>query len=459
MKRILSLLSAAALALAFFLPAASASAEFDPASITSPHVLVMDADSGSVLYEKGARDKAYPASTTKIMTCILALEESKMDDQVTVGTAVKTGSVLGMADGETMSMKDMLYGLMLKSGNDCAKAIAEHISGSVDAFVEKMNAKATELGMTGTHFVTPNGLHDENHYSTAYDMALLTRFAMQNEDFRTIVATASYHIEGTNKNSAGYDLTNSNKLIYAKDAEASLVYENATGVKTGDTTQAGRCLVATATKNGTSLIVVIMGDMESKVSTNYRFENAKKLFEWAFAKFVTVDANTLNLKTSFEENVANASFSDEKKGVLELTADLSGKKVAGTSDFIESIKSSSDGVTADYKLTAPLTAPIKAGDVVGTVNYQFSGQTILTANLIASRDVAGISSTASPSATGPLIDNVTGSNESSPWLFLILVAVVIVGAVVGVRVYLLDKKKRRGVRRRRKSAYRVYKRR
>ena len=264
MKRIISLVLIFILALGV-LPVCAAADEFDPESVSTPYICLMDAATGTVLYEKNSKAQAYPASTTKIMTCILAIENAAdINEIVNTGSDVeKRGSTCHFSRNEEMPLIDMLYGMMMFSGNDAAKAIAEHIGGSESGFADMMNKKAAELGMTGTHFVKPNGLHKEDHYSTAYDMAVLTRYAMRNETFRKIVSTATYNAAPTNKDSDGYQWYNSNRLLYTKEGEADYKYKYATGVKTGDTTAAGRCLVASAEKDGVELILVLFGDYDS----------------------------------------------------------------------------------------------------------------------------------------------------------------------------------------------------
>lgn len=255
-KRIVSLFSLAlCLAVLFTAVPAGAEMEFDIESITTKHILLMDAETGSVLYEKGGRQRAYPASTTKIMTCILTLEKCKdLNEVVTIGTVTSRGSVMGIKEGEHIKLKDLLYGLMLFSGNDAAEAIANHVAGSKDAFVNMMNEKARKLGMTETHFVNPNGLHDEKHYSSAYDLAILSRYAMQNETFRGIVSTGTYTSEATDKNPDGYELFNSNRLVHkVKEEEKDYTYRYITGIKTGNTIEAGYCIVASAKRMTESL--------------------------------------------------------------------------------------------------------------------------------------------------------------------------------------------------------------
>ena len=244
-KRLLCMLLAAALSLA--LPAA-ALAEYDYSTVPTPKMIVTDGnDPSQVFYERAADERAYPASTTKIMTCILTLESGEdLDTQVTVGEEVKKGftehsSLMGLEIGETVSLRDLLYGLMLVSGNDAAAAIAVHLAGSIEAFADRMNSKAAELGMTSTHFVNPHGVHNDDHYTTARDMARLTAYALKNEQFRSIVSTGSYTVDASNLRATPLTLENTNKLIHtlATDTESCL-YEYAIGVKTGDTTMAGK---------------------------------------------------------------------------------------------------------------------------------------------------------------------------------------------------------------------------
>lgn len=173
-------------------------------NISSPSALLMDLNSGKVLYDKNMNKKMYPASLTKVMTAIIVLENCELNDIATVSyDAVMTLSsgyvTANLQIGEELTVEQLLYVLMVGSSNDAAIVLAEHVSGSVDEFAKLMNEKATELGCTSTNFVNPNGVHDENHYSTAYDLALISRYAMQNETFRELVSTTSYKLPATNK--------------------------------------------------------------------------------------------------------------------------------------------------------------------------------------------------------------------------------------------------------------------
>ena len=237
----------------------------------SKHIVVIDRKTLSVLYEKDAYTKTAMASTTKIMTCILALENISLDTIVTVSKNASSinGSVLGLHTNDKITISDLLYGLMLRSGNDCAISIAEAISGNTENFALLMNQKAKSLNLKNTHFVTPNGLDDENHYTTAYDLAILTDYALKNETFRKIVSTENYtiSINGTQKN-----ISNTNELL----GNLQGVY----GVKTGFTFNAGRCLVSSCKRDNMDIIIVVLGADTKKIRTtdsynliNYIFKN------------------------------------------------------------------------------------------------------------------------------------------------------------------------------------------
>lgn len=252
------------------------------------NIIVIDRKTLSVLYEKSAYDKVAMASTTKIMTCILALENLDLSKIITVSKKASSvnGSTLGLKENMQISIKDLLYGLMLRSGNDCAISIAEEIAGSAQNFSNYMNRKAKELNLENTNFVTPHGLDDPNHYTTAYDLAILTNYALQNETFRSIVSCKTYSF-----NFDGYPKTinNTNELL----GNLSGVY----GVKTGFTFEAGRCLVSACKKNGIDIIVVVLGANTKKIRTqdsynlinyitnNYQYVNVSKTINESFSNF------------------------------------------------------------------------------------------------------------------------------------------------------------------------------
>ncbi|MCM2980955.1 D-alanyl-D-alanine carboxypeptidase [Niallia circulans] len=242
--------------------------------VSAQSAILMEQDSGRVIFEKDAHTKRRIASITKIMTALLAVESGKLEDTVTVSSnAIRTeGSSIYLQEGEKIKLEDLVYGLMLRSGNDAAVAIAETVGGSLDGFVYLMNQKAEEIGMKNTHFANPHGLDDhEDHYSTAYDMALLTRYAMNNDTYKKIAGTKSYRSESTN-NEWNRVWRNKNKLLTS-------LYEHSTGGKTGYTKRAKRTLVSTAEKDGVEYIAVTLNDPDDWDDHINMFETAFKTYK------------------------------------------------------------------------------------------------------------------------------------------------------------------------------------
>ncbi|WP_100488135.1 D-alanyl-D-alanine carboxypeptidase family protein [Sporolactobacillus pectinivorans] len=240
-------------------------------SVSAQSAVLIDQSSGRELFEKNSHEKLPIASITKVMTAILAIESGKMNQMVTVSDrAIKTeGSSLYLKAGERLHLKDLVYGLMLRSGNDASLAIAEAVAGSEQGFAFMMNEKAQELGMQDTHFTNPNGLENSDHYSTASDMAVLTRYAMENQYFRKIAGTRSYRAAATNKEGVRV-WKNKNKMLS--------LYQYATGGKTGFTKKAGRTLISTASQGNMSLIAVTLNDGDDWL-------DHKNLFEWGFSTY------------------------------------------------------------------------------------------------------------------------------------------------------------------------------
>ena len=259
--------------------------EDDPLGLRAGHLycsacILIDCDSGTVLFAKNPQEKVYPASTTKIMTLLLALERVDLRQNVTIPACAedvpKDSSRVPIYEGEEMTWKDLLHGLMIRSGNDAANAAAYLIAGSVEGFVDLMNRKAEELGMTGTHFANPHGYHDAQHYTTALDMARLTRKAMQNEDFREIVSCREYVMAATSRR---WILRIKNNYAIL-DPEANEYYPYAFGVKTGYTNAAGRCYVGAAEKDGHTLVCAVFN---SGNAASHKFIDAARLFQFGFA--------------------------------------------------------------------------------------------------------------------------------------------------------------------------------
>ncbi len=264
--------------------ATSGNIEQNP-QVASKHAICIERITGRVLYKKSAYDKTAMASTTKIMTAILAIENCNLSDIVVISkkAAQINGSKLGLKEDMKISLNDLLYGLMLKSGNDAAIAIAEHVAGTTESFAILMNNKAKELNMKFTNFVTPNGLDAENHYSCAYDMAILTNYALNNAKFREIVSTKNINIGW---NGSSKDISNTNELLG--------VYNGVYGVKTGFTFNAGRCLITACKRNDLDIIVVVLGADTKKDRT----VDTVRILDYVYNSVQVVD-----LKGTIEESI------------------------------------------------------------------------------------------------------------------------------------------------------------
>ncbi len=318
--------------------------------VSAGAAIVLDTVSGRVLYEKNAYTRRSIASTTKIMTAIVALENGHDDEDVVVSkrAASISGSTVHLKAGKTYKLKELLYGMMLRSGNDAAIAIAEHIGGSVELFAEMMNRKAAEIGATNTNFVTPHGLDDPQHYSTPYDLALITQYALKNDEFCRIVGTRNSVFEGNN-------ITNTNEMLS--------LYPGADGVKTGYTGQAGRCLVTSATKNNWRIISVVLNCS----SRSTRAQSSKTLLDYAF------------------ENYRNCEYMKKGQQVQEITVHKGIKKkiaLYSDSDITIPLKPEEvDKIQTVYNLPDIVEAPLKSDSRVGTVDYILEGKILATAEL------------------------------------------------------------------------------
>lgn len=258
--------------------------------IDTPSAMVVEVNSGTILYEKDSHEENYPASITKILTTLLALENSELDEIVTFSAdAIKEtprdSSHIARDVGEEMTMEQCLYAVMLESANECAYAVAEHVGtklgGGYETFIDLMNSRAKELGCKNTHFNNSNGLPDEEHYTSAYDMALIAAEAYRNETFRIITSTIKYQIPPTNKHDEITYMANHHKLLH-RYKNSDVVYEYCTGGKTGYTKAAGYTLVSFAEKDGLALACVVM-DTTSKAE----WADTTELFEYCFENFKT----------------------------------------------------------------------------------------------------------------------------------------------------------------------------
>lgn len=349
----------------------------------SPICLLMEAKTGKIIYEKNAYDKAFPASTTKIMTAILALENCELTEVATASyDAVFTVPVgytnANIQVGEELTINQLLNVLLIQSANEAANIIAEHIAGSVDSFASMMNSKANEIGCLNTHFVNPNGVHNENHYSTAYDLALMGRYAMQNETFREIVGTTFYTLPATNKYATNDRVfSNTNSLIKpdTSDRVDNYYYQYATGIKTGYTNAAKNCIVASSKKDSIEYIVVILGGDKTENGLSARNLDCKTLFNYAFENYTVKTLNEAGsvLKTT---KVPKATNNTKNLNVVvenEIAALV--KQDTNISSIIPTVEIDSN-----------LTAPIAANSVIGKITYTIDGNEY-SSNLLAGKDV------------------------------------------------------------------------
>ncbi len=366
----------------FLLPKVNASNENIP-NIVSPAAILMDLKTGKILYEKNIDKKMYPASLTKVMTAIIVLEKCDLNEYATVSynsvMSISTGYVTAnLQVGEKLTVEQLLNVLMVGSSNDAAIVLAEHVSGSVEEFSKLMNEKAKELGCTSTNFVNPNGAHDENHYSTAHDLALIAKYAMQNETFRTLVSTTTYKLPATDKYEKNDRLfTTTNALLIPNNSQTAdnYYYKYATGVKTGFTTPAKNCLIASAKKDDLELLTVVLGAGQNEQGLSERYLDTLNLFEYGYNNYV--------LKEIVKEqgviqtiNVKNATRNTKKLDAV----------TANSISVLIKASDTDNALLPKVQLNENIKAPIKKGDVIGTVSYNVEGIEY-SENLIANNDV------------------------------------------------------------------------
>ncbi len=354
--------------------------------IRGASAIVMDAATGRVLFEKDADRKMYPASTTKIMTALLALEYGHLDEIVTVSKQItkipKDSSVVPLKAGEKLSLLDLLYGLMLHSGNDAAVTIAAHVSGSVEKFVARMNERAAELGCQDTHFKNPHGYMQEGHYATARDLALIAREAIKLEAFRKIVSTGSYTLPAISKNKKR-KLVSTDEMILQS---SSSFYPYEIGIKTGSHSKAGHCFVGAAEKDGVTLITVTL-----KSTDKGKWTDTKRLSEYGFSQYRAYVFDELYEAAPLTIAIENADEADPDGGQMRVELAPGGSiddyRAACLPDELEGIAAALMN-RASVRYSRELAAPVRAGEVLGSISIPSEDGGELTGTLIASRDVA-----------------------------------------------------------------------
>ena len=374
----------------------SAGGEAQPApDIHARCALLCDLESGQTYYARNADQKAYPASLTKIMTVLLALEaldrgEVQLADQVTAGADARQGldeesSTAGIQPGETMTFEQYLYCAMISSANEACNVIGAHLAGSIDAFVQRMNDRAAELGCTGTHFMNPHGMPDDNHYTTAADLRLITEEALKYPLFETISNTLSYSIPATNMSDARV-LQNTNGLINPNAVMyPNYLYEPAAGIKTGHTNAAGYCLISTAEKNTVKLLCIVLGSDTSEKDDGtldfHNFTDTIDLYEWLY--------NNFSIQTVVSADTPMADVA------VEMGSDADRVTVHPQADLAAVLPNDTDLSLYEKKITifserdeTPVVAPVHAGDVLGELEVSKDGQVLGTIPLVASVDVS-----------------------------------------------------------------------
>ena len=415
----------------------------DPDQIYAESAFLIDMDSGDILVSKNSKIRLYPASTTKIMTALLALESGiGLDDMITIppeaADVPEGSSVINIKPGDQMTWRDLLYGLMLRSGNDAANAIAVAVSGSIQGFVEGMNRRASELGCTGTQFVNAHGYHNKNHYTTAQDLARIAYAAMQNPTFREIAAAPYWTLTVTrNGKTASTDAENRNLLVVP---ESEYYYPAATGIKTGHHNKAGRCVVASAEAEGVRLMAIVMDSPDEA----RQFSDAKKLFDYGFSQYEAV--TMAELLTQLPEDLLSVDVENAVDGTLQLQiGDITNGDITrrinrhAEKSLPLALTQLRDGLQIQWN-RAPV-APVKMGEVLGTLHYITPDGAEVTAELISPRDVEPLPSPTPAPTPSP---QPTHSKIPAPLLWI-----VGLGILLGASAILLGLLKSPAARRRR----------
>lgn len=338
-----------------------------PSSLYAKAYCVMDADTGRTLLAKNGNKKLPMASTTKIMTCIIALENGKSDEKVSVSSyaASMPDVQLNMQSGDEFYLGDLLYSLMLESHNDTAVAIAEHIGGTVEGFAKKMNAKAKEIGLTSTNFVTPNGLDSDKHYTTAKELCILAAYAIQNKEFLDIIQTPSHSFSNVS-GKRSYSVRNHDAFLNS--------YSGAIGIKTGFTGNAGYCFCGAAQRNGKTLVssVLACGWPPNK---GYKWVDTKKLMDYGFSGFDNVTLNTdAALPKIPVMGGKSSSISLARQNIASIKLTMNKK----------------EKIQIKYTLPETLISPVQKGSIIGYEEYMLGKNTVKKMPLVATENVESV---------------------------------------------------------------------
>ena len=344
--------------------------------IYSDGAVLMESSTGKLLYGKNENEKLYPASTTKILTAILAIEKCNLKDKIVASNSAIMSIPSGYSNasiqpGEALTVQELLELFLIHSANEVGYIFAEHISGNIENFSTLMNQKAKELGCKNTHFTNPSGIHNKEHYSTAYDMALIAKYCMKNETFRSIVSKTSCTIEATDKYEKRY-FQNTNDLIIPT---SKYYYKYAIGIKTGFTSQAKNCLISASLKDNMELITVALGAEATEDGRSGRYVDTLNLFEYGFSNYKIQKISSANT-TVKEISIENAT-KDTKNLPLLLKDDI----IALTPNSIDL-----NNLNYNVSLNENIVAPIQEGELLGKITYNIDGITY-SSDLIAGHSV------------------------------------------------------------------------
>ena len=439
------------MALSIILPTFSAFAEevtpetetnqTTPAVIAETAIL-MDAASGEILFDKNADQKMFPASITKLMTILLALEHGKLTDEITFSHnaiySIEPGSAhIAIQEGETLTLEQVLRAIILRSANEASNGVAEYVDGSIEAFAKHMTARAKELGCKNTNFLNANGLHNENHYTTAHDMALIAKELLKHEEYRSMMSETYYEIQPTNKQTevrylhGQHQMLNENSLYYYKDA---------IGGKTGFTSEALNTLVTYAERDGMELIAVVM-----KCNGAEHYTDTASLFDYGFTHYESVKILSAADHTATVKVMETYNEKAVERGTI---------TVAPAEDVYHTLPKGTDisDITVEKDLPESIEAPVKAGQTVGTLNISLHGEVLKTVDLVSQDTIDGLTDAEKEELDASSMTGILKKvGIGAAIVILVLILLICITRTIG---YLQYKKRRKNSRRRRNSSRR-----
>ena len=382
-------------------------------NIYSPSALIIERSTLDIIYEKNAYKKMYPASLTKIMTAIITLENCNLTDKVIVNkTALESipegYSVAHLVENEQLTIEELLNLLLIASSNDAANVLAEHVAGSIESFSYMMNVKAKKIGCINTRFVNPSGIHDINHYSTAFDLALIANYAMNNDIFRSIVTKTSYTLNTTNKSNSRF-FYNTNELV---NSNSSYYFKYCIGIKTGYTNYAGECLISCAKKDDLEFISVVLNCN----TPSQRFTDSIKLLNFAinnFSLYKINESNTL-LKREIIENA------ETNNNILDIF-------IKDEITILKNISTDINSILPIIEINLPLKAPIEKNSVIGKITYSVNNKNY-SSDLIAGTNI-----------NEKNIFEINNNNNNSFTIITILLSIIFIIIIVILIIILIIK--------------------